>query len=112
MMIFPIVVGSAIMKPLIEILSHNFWTPFSRLSYVAFLFHGVLMQFREFNVERGQWANGFDAILMFLAYTAFSFLFSVYIYLIFENPLATLYYELITKPLETRLTYKKSINDS
>lgn len=51
-------------------------------------------------MERGQWANGFDAILMFLAYTAFSFLFSVYIYLIFENPIATLYYELVTKPLE------------
>lgn len=43
MMIFPMIVGSPIMKPMITILSHNFWTPFSRLSYVAFLVHGMFM---------------------------------------------------------------------
>jgi peptidoglycan/LPS O-acetylase OafA/YrhL len=108
MMIFPVLIGSSMMKPLVGILSHNFWTPFSRLSYVALLVHGVFMQFREFNVERGQWANGFDAILMFLAYAAFSFLFSLYIYLIFENPFANIYYELVTKPIESRRAQIKS----
>lgn len=53
MNIFPVMVDSPVFKPLKTLLSHNFWVPFSRLSYGAFLSHGIFMQFREFNVERG-----------------------------------------------------------
>ena len=59
-----------------KVLDNEFWVPFSRLSYGAFLVHGVFMLFREYNNERGQWGELFDATLFFLAYAFLSFLFS------------------------------------
>lgn len=88
MNIFPILIGSDVFKPIRKLLSSSFWYPFSRLSYGAFLSHGIFMQFREFNVERGQWGCAFDAILMFLAYVTFSFLFSLYMALTLELPIS------------------------
>ena len=43
LMVFPIIVRSPAFKAVRELLGHNFWTPFSRLSYGAFLSHGIFM---------------------------------------------------------------------
>lgn len=98
MMIFPVMVGSEVFQPLKQLLSHNFWVPFSRLSYGAYLSHGVFMQFREYNIERGQWACGFDAFLFFFAYLGISFIFSTWMAVAFDLPLGALYYEYVSKP--------------
>jgi peptidoglycan/LPS O-acetylase OafA/YrhL len=97
MTVFPVIVGSKAFKPLHAFLSHSFWVPLSRLSYGAFLSHGIFMQFREFNSERGQWGCGFDALLFFFAYWTFSFLFSFGMSITFEIPIAALWYEFALK---------------
>jgi hypothetical protein len=99
MNVFPIIVGSQAFIALKRMLSHEFWIPFSRLSYGAFLAHGWFMQFREFNVERGQWGCAFDAVLLFLAYLTLSFIFSMWMALTFEFPLKALFTEYICNPL-------------
>lgn len=81
------------MTPLYNLLSHDFWVPFAKLSYGAYLFHGVFMVFREYNTERGQWGCAFDAILFFLAFITFSYVFSFFTYIIFEKPVAQLWAE-------------------
>jgi hypothetical protein len=53
MNIFPIIVGTIVFRPIKNFLEHEFWVPLSRLSYGAFLCHGIFMQFREYNNERG-----------------------------------------------------------
>lgn len=57
-------------------LSHDFFVPFSRLSYGAYLSMGIFMQYRIYNSENGYWGCGFDAFLYFLAFLAFSYMFS------------------------------------
>ncbi len=84
---FPVIVGSDAFISLKNLLSHPFLIPFSRLSYVALLSHGIFMQFREFNVERGQWGCAFDAILLFLAYLTLSFLYSIWMGITFDMPI-------------------------
>jgi hypothetical protein len=85
-------------RPMRDLLSHAFWVPFSRLSYGAFLSHGIWMQFRDFNAERGTWGCGFDAFLFFLAYLTFSFLFSFITMMIWEQPIASMWYEFVVRP--------------
>jgi ABC-type transport system involved in multi-copper enzyme maturation permease subunit len=53
MCIFPVLLGSTLCRPIRQFLAHDFWVPFSRLTYGAYLSHGVFMMFREFNTERG-----------------------------------------------------------
>ncbi len=66
------------------------------------------MQFHDFNVERGTWASGLDAFLFFLAYLTFSFLFSFVTMLIWEQPIASMWYEFVVKPQnESRAYYKE-----
>ena len=91
--ILPVLISAKTFKTLRNFLSHSFWVPFSRLTYGAFLSNGMFMQFREFNSERGEWGCAFDAILLFLAYVVFSYLFSFLIYLMFEMPVYSLYME-------------------
>jgi peptidoglycan/LPS O-acetylase OafA/YrhL len=67
MFFLPILVGSAIVAPFRRFLSHSFWIPFSRLSFGAYLSHGIFMLFREFNTERGHWACAFDCFYSTLA---------------------------------------------
>ena len=57
-------------------LDHPFWYPFARLSYGAYLSAGVLMMYRTYNMERGQWACELDSFLLFMAYLSFAFFFS------------------------------------
>ncbi len=101
MVVFPILVAeskASPSRPLRDFLSHAFWVPFSRLTYGALLSHGIWMQFREFNTERGTWGSGLDAFLFFLAYLTFSFLFSFIFAMIWEQPVATCWYEFVVKP--------------
>ncbi len=102
MMVFPILVAdseASPCRPIRDFLSHAFWVPFSRLTYGALISHGIWMQFREFNTERGTWGSGLDAFLFFLAYLTFSFLFSFITAMIWEQPIATLWFELVQKPM-------------
>lgn len=108
MIIFPILVGNPVVKPMRSFLSHEFWVPLSRLSYGAFLCHGIFMQFREYNTERGQWACAFDAILFFLAYLTFSFIFSFFMAISFDLPISALWYELAIKKNEKSDMYLHS----
>jgi peptidoglycan/LPS O-acetylase OafA/YrhL len=84
MIMLPIIAGAPVTKPLYNFLSHSFWVPFSRLSYGAFLSHGIFMQFREYNTEKGYWACAFDAFLFFLAFLMFSFFISFFTYIFIE----------------------------
>ena len=79
-------------------MAHPFFVPFSRLSYGAFLSHGIWMQFHEFNSERGTWGCGLDAFLFFLSYLSFSYLFSFITAMIWEQPIASMWYEFIIRP--------------
>lgn len=74
------------------------------------------MLFREYNTERGSWACAYDAILFFLAYTSFSYLFSFGMALVIEIPTRSLYKEfLYKKPITSNIeeTYfnNNAIND-
>eukprot|EP00347_Sterkiella_histriomuscorum_P020301 403338330 len=89
----PLILGNPSFKTLKNFLSHSFWIPFSRLTYGAFLTHGIFMQFREYNSERGQWACAYDAILFFIAYVSFSYLFAFLMALVVELPIASIYKE-------------------
>ena len=93
-----------------DLLSHPFWVPFSRLSYGAFLSNGIWMQFHDFNVERGTWGSGLDAFLFFLAYLTFSFLFSFVTMMIWEQPIASIWYEFVQRPMSAaKVTNMKSV---
>jgi len=100
MVIFPILVAplQTPCRPLRDFLAHPFWVPFSRLSYGALLSHGIWMQFREYNTERGTWGCGFDAYLFYLAYLTFSFTFSFLTAMIWEYPIASMWYEFVIRP--------------
>lgn len=100
MLVFPVLVAreGTPCAPLKNFLGHSFWGPFSRLSYGALLSHGIWMQFRDFNTERGTWACGFDAFLFFLAYVAFSFLFSFLTAMAWEQPIASLWHDFVVHP--------------
>ena len=103
MVVFPILVAeskASPLRPAHDFLSHAFWVPFSRLTYGALISHGIWMQFREFNNERGTWGSGLDAFLFFLAYLTFSFLFSFATAMIWEQPIATLWFEFVQKPMQ------------
>jgi hypothetical protein len=88
LVIMPVILGTKVCTPATAFLSHDFWTPFSRLTYGAFLSHGVFMVFKGYNTERGQWGCAFDAFLFFLAYITFSYIFSLATGLIIEMPCA------------------------
>lgn len=70
------------------------------------------MQFREFNTERGTWACGFDALLFYLAFTTFSYLFSFILAMTFEMPIHSIYMEfMFVEPEKLENPLKKAINN-
>lgn len=95
MSIMTIVMKSPITMPLTSFLSHSFWYPYARLSYGAYLCHSIFMLFRNYNSERGTWANQFEAILFFCAYLTFAYAFSLFITLVIEIPCLRVYKEFI-----------------
>ena len=102
MVIVPVILGSSSVRPLGFLLAHEFWVPFSRLSYGAYLCNEIFMLFHNFNTERGTWASSFDAILFFFAFVSFSFFFSFMMSLLFDLPCRSLYYECFLRPKEKK----------
>lgn len=100
MNIFPVLIGAKACKPMIKLLSHEFWVPLSRLTYGAYLSHGVFMVFREYNTERGEWASSFDAFLFFFAFITFSYTFAFLTGILIEMPCLALVKEFIVKRKE------------
>ena len=43
LVIMPIILGTKMCAPFTNFLGHSFWTPFSRLTYGAYLSHGIFM---------------------------------------------------------------------
>ena len=82
----PILLRNPFTYPLTAFLEHQFWYPLARLSYGAYLSHGIFMLFRTFNMERGMWACEIDAFFLFMAYLSFAYLFSFLITVMIEMP--------------------------
>lgn len=81
--IFPCVMGYGVFASFTK---HPFWLPFARLTYGVFLCHSIFILFREYSVERGQWASYFDTWLFFCAYFMLSYAFSLFTFLLVEAP--------------------------
>ena len=94
---FPLIIGAKACKPILRFLNHPFWVPVSRLTYGAYLSHGIFMVFREYNTERGEWASSFDAFLFFFAYVTFSFAFSLVMNILLDLPCNSLIHEFSSK---------------
>jgi peptidoglycan/LPS O-acetylase OafA/YrhL len=94
---FPVLLGCPLTNSLKSLFSHDFWVPFSRLSYGAYLINPIFMVFRQFNTERGQWGCAFDAVLFFFSFLTFSFVFSFFIGIFVELPCLSLWYEFTIK---------------
>jgi len=101
--IMPIILGTDALWPITSFLGNSFWYPFSRLSYGAYLCHSIFMLFREFNSEKGTWGSEFDAILFYLAYLSFAFVFSLIITLVVETPCLRLYREFARQSANTNI---------
>ena len=87
----PIMLGNPFTWPISAFLKHSFFFPLARLSYGAYLSHGVFMLFRTFNMERGMWADELDSFFLFMAYLSFAYLFSFLITVIVEMPCHNMY---------------------
>lgn len=96
--LMPLILHTPALWPVTSFLSNNFWIPFARLSYGAYLSHSIFMLFREFNSERGTWGSEFDAVLFFMAYLTMAFFFSLLITLTIESPIIRLYQEFTKLP--------------
>ena len=87
----PILLRNPFTYPLTAFLEHSFWYPLARLSYGAYLSHGIFMLYRTYNMERGMWACEIDAFFLFMAYLSFAYLFSFVITVMVEMPCHNLY---------------------
>ncbi len=67
-------------------LASSVWFPLARLTYGAYLSHGIFMLYRGYNSEKGVYASEFDAFLFFFAYLTFAFVFSFFITVFIEMP--------------------------
>ena len=101
----PILLRNAFTYPITAFLEHQFWYPLARLSYGAYLSHGVFMLYRTYNMERGMWACELDAFFLFMAYLSFAFLFSFLITVIVEMPCHNLYQIFVLGRSEMPLAY-------
>ncbi|CDW85999.1 UNKNOWN [Stylonychia lemnae] len=93
--LMPMILGQPSFRTPRKFLSHKFWLPYSKLTYGAFLTHGMFMQFREYNTERGHWVSGYDTFLYYFAFVAFSYLFALLLAIVIEFPIASMYKEFI-----------------
>lgn len=91
----PMILGNSGLAPLIKVLGHRYWVPFTKLTFGVFLCNSVLMEFRTFNLTNGIWVEQYDLILLFLSYIVLSFAFSLITYLFVEAPMANLLYAFI-----------------
>ena len=82
----PVLLRNSFTYPITAFLEHAFWYPLARLSYGAYLSHGIFMLYRTYNMERGMWACELDSFFLFMAYLSFAFLFSFVITVVIEMP--------------------------
>ena len=91
LMITPILLRNPLTIPLTSFLENSFWYPLARLSYGAYLSAGIFMLYKNYNMERGLWANELDSFFLYMAYLSFAFLFSSLITVVIEMPCHNLY---------------------
>lgn len=84
--ILPFLLKTPVFKPITQLMASTLWYPLARLSYGAYLSHGIFMLFRAYNTEKGVFACEFDAFLFFFAYLTFAFVFSLIITVMVEMP--------------------------
>lgn len=84
--IMPFLLRTPILIPISQMMASAVWYPLARLTYGAYLSHGIFMLFRSYNSEKGVFACEFDAFLFFFAYLAFAFSFSLIITVAIEQP--------------------------
>lgn len=87
MSIIPFMLKTPVLRPITEMMASSMWFPLARLTYGAYLSHGIFMIFRSYNVEKGVFASEFDAFLFFFAYLTFAFAFSLIITVVIDRPI-------------------------
>lgn len=97
MLVFPIILQNKATTQLSKAMGHKYWIPYARLTYGVFLCNSVLMQFRVFNLQHGEWVQSYNANLLFGAFIVSSFIFSFFTYLFVEGPTASLLREFFVK---------------
>lgn len=83
----PFMLRTPVLRPMTQMMSSAIWFPLARLTYGAYLSHGIFMLFRNYNVENGVFASEFDAFLFFFAYLTFAFAFSLIITVVIDRPI-------------------------
>ena len=86
LVLWPCLMSSPFVRPVSEFMASSFWYPLARLTYGAYLSHGIFMLFKTYNSETGTFACEFDAFLLFFAYVTFAFLFSFFCTVLIEIP--------------------------
>lgn len=86
MQILPFLLRTPVLRPITNLMASSVWYPLARLSYGAYLCHGMFMLFRTYNTEKGIFASEFDAFLFFFAYITFAFIFSFFATVFIEIP--------------------------
>ena len=90
-------------------MASSVWYPLARLTYGAYLSHGIFMLFRAYNTEKGVFACEFDAFLFFFAYLTFAFVFSLIITVLVEMPCLKLIESFIVR---SKGSFKDSLSAS
>lgn len=113
--IMPFVLQAPLINYMRQFQASAIWFPVARLTYGAYLTHGIFMLFRGYNSEKGVFACEFDALLFFFAYLTFAFAFSFLITVFVEMPchkLIQTYFTRSKRSLSDRVTEKfKSFTD-
>lgn len=107
--ILPFLLKTPIFRPISQMMASSVWYPLARLTYGAYLSHGIFMLFRSYNTEKGVFACEFDAFLFFFAYLTFAFAFSLVITVLVEMPCLRLIETFITR---SKGSFKDSISAS
>jgi len=90
LMILPVILGNQSTKPIARFLGHEYWASQSRLVFGVFLCNSIWMQYHIYNVEHGLWLQKFDGFLLFCSFLTFSFIFSLFTYLMIDGPTSLL----------------------
>lgn len=90
LVMMPIILGNKSTKPISGLLSHEFWIMPTRLVFGVFLCNSVLMQFYIYDSERGIWIQDVDVVMLYFAFTVFSFVLAFVFYVLVGGPFALL----------------------
>lgn len=107
--ILPFLLKTPILKPISQMMASSVWYPLARLSYGAYLSHGIFMLFRAYNTEKGVFACELDAFLFFFAFLTLAFAFSLVITVMVEMPCLRL---IETFVYRSKASFKDSLSAS